>query len=148
MASTVDEKLQQLKEKNAHVNLGGGADRIAAQHKAGKMTAHERLHLLFDHGFYDELFRFVQHNATSFGMEGRDLPADGVITGLGAVHERLVYASSQDFTVMGGSVGWMHSRKICEIMDMSLKAGVPYIAINDSGGARIQEAVDSLRGYG
>src|SRR5512135_279531 len=81
-------------------------------------------------------------------MEGKDLPADGVVTGLGAIGGRLVYASSQDFTVMGGSVGWMHARKISEIMDMALKAGAPYIAINDSGGARIQEGVDSLRGYG
>jgi methylmalonyl-CoA carboxyltransferase large subunit len=112
------------------------------------MTAHERLHLLFDQGFYDELFRFVQHQSTLFGMAGRELPADGVVTGLGAIGGRLVYASSQDFTVMGGSVGWMHATKICEVMDMALKAGAPYIAINDSGGARIQEAVDSLRGYG
>ncbi len=146
--STVREKLQLLREKNAHVNLGGGQHRIDAQHAAGKMTAHERLHLLFDNGFYDELFRFVQHDAKTFGMEGKDLPADGVVTGLGAVGGRLVYSSSQDFTVMGGSVGWMHAWKICEIMDMALKTGAPYIAINDSGGARIQESVDSLRGYG
>jgi methylmalonyl-CoA carboxyltransferase large subunit len=146
--STVAEKLQLLKEKNAHINLGGGKEKIEAQHRAGKMTAHERLHLLFDNGFYDELFRFVTHNATSFGMQGKDLPADGVVTGLGAIRGRLVYASSQDFTVMGGSVGWMHAQKICEVMDLALKAGAPYIAVNDSGGARIQEAVDSLRGYG
>ena len=146
--STVQEKLQQLKARNAHVNLGGGPDKIEAQHRAGKMTAHERLHLLYDNGFYDELFRFIQHGSTSFGMTGKDLPADGVVTGLGAIRGRLVYTSSQDFTVMGGSVGWMHARKICEIMDMALKAGAPYIAINDSGGARIQEGVDSLRGYG
>jgi methylmalonyl-CoA carboxyltransferase large subunit len=146
--STVREKLQFLKEKNAHVNLGGGPERIQAQHAAGKMTAHERLHLLFDQGFYDELFRFVQHNATSFGMAGKDLPADGVVTGLGAIRGRLVYVSSQDFTVMGGSVGGMHAWKVCQVMDMALKAGAPYVAINDSGGARIQEGVDSLRGYG
>jgi methylmalonyl-CoA carboxyltransferase large subunit len=145
---TVSEKIQQLKERNAHVNLGGGKEKIEAQHKAGKMTAHERLHLLYDNGFYDELFRFIKHSSSSFGMAGRDLPADGVVTGLGAIGGRLVYASSQDFTVMGGSVGWMHARKICEVMDMALKAGAPYIAINDSGGARIQEGVDSLRGYG
>jgi methylmalonyl-CoA carboxyltransferase large subunit len=146
--STGREKLAALREKNAHVNLGGGKDRILAQHKAGKMTAHERMHLFFDQGFYDELYRFVQHRATTFGMQGRDLPADGVVTGIGAVNGRLVYASSQDFTVMGGSVGWMHAWKICEMMDMALKTGAPYVAINDSGGARIQEAVDSLRGYG
>ena len=145
---TVNEKLKLLKEKNAHVNLGGGAERLEAQHKAGKMTAHERLHLLYDNGFYDELFRFVQHHSTSFGMAGRDLPADGVVTGLGAIRGRLVYASSQDFTVMGGSVGLKHAWKICEMMSMALKAGAPYVAINDSGGARIQEGVDSLQGYG
>jgi len=146
--STVIEKIQHLKEKNAHVNLGGGRERIEAQHNAGKMTAHERLHLLYDNGFYDELFRFIEHHSTSFGMAGRDLPSDGVVTGLGAVRGRLVYASSQDFTVMGGSVGLMHAWKICEIMEMALKAGAPYVAINDSGGARIQEGVDSLQGYG
>jgi methylmalonyl-CoA carboxyltransferase large subunit len=112
------------------------------------MTAHERLHMLYDQGFYDELFRFVQHHSTSFGMATKDLPADGVVTGLGAIRGRLVYASSQDFTVMGGSVGLMHAWKICEIMDMALKAGAPYVSINDSGGARIQEGVDSLQGYG
>jgi methylmalonyl-CoA carboxyltransferase large subunit len=146
--STVIEKLQHLKERNAHVNLGGGRERIEAQHNAGKMTAHERLHLLYDNGFYDELFRFIEHHSTSFGMAGRDLPSDGVVTGLGAIRGRLVYASSQDFTVMGGSVGLMHAWKICEIMEMALKAGAPYVAINDSGGARIQEGVDSLQGYG
>jgi methylmalonyl-CoA carboxyltransferase large subunit len=146
--STVQEKLHYLREQNLRINKGGGTDKLRAQHKAGKMTAHERLHLLFDRGFYDELFRFVEHNATTFGMQGKDLPADGVVTGLGAIHGRLVYASSQDFSVMGGSVGWMHAWKICEMMDMAMKAGAPYIAINDSGGARIQEAVDSLRGYG
>jgi len=112
------------------------------------MTAHERLHLLFDNGFYDELYRFVEHHSTSFGLAGKDLPADGVVTGLGAIGGRLVYTSSQDFTVMGGSVGEMHAWKICEMMDMALKAGAPYLAINDSGGARIQEGVDSLKGYG
>ncbi len=146
--STVHDKLRLLKEKNAHVLLGGGAQKIEAQHKAGKMTAHERLHLLFDNGFYDELYRHAQHAATTLGMGGRDLPGDGVVTGLGAINGRLVYASSQDFTVMGGSVGLMHAWKICEIMEMALKAGAPYIAVNDSGGARIQEAVDSLQGYG
>lgn len=146
--ATVNEKIQNLREREARASLGGGSEKIEAQHNAGKLTAHERLSLLYDNGFYDELFRFVHHNATTFGMAGKDLPADGVITGLGAVRNRLVYASSQDFTVMGGSVGWMHAWKVCEIMDMALKAGAPYVAINDSGGARIQEGVDSLRGYG
>lgn len=146
--STINQKLQALREKNTEALFGGGPARIEAQHNSGKMTARERLHLLFDNGFYDELFRFVQHTATTFGMQGKNLPADGVVTGLGAITGRLVYASSQDFTVMGGSVGGMHAWKITEIMNMALKAGAPYLAINDSGGARIQEGVDSLRGYG
>jgi methylmalonyl-CoA carboxyltransferase large subunit len=146
--ATVQEKIRELKEKNAHVNLGGGRERLEAQHKAGKMTAHERLHLLFDNGFYDDLFRHVEHRAMQFGMAGRELAADGVVTGLGAIRGRLVYAASQDFTVMGGSVGYMHAWKICQVMDLALKAGAPFVAINDSGGARIQEGVDSLEGYG
>jgi methylmalonyl-CoA carboxyltransferase large subunit len=145
---TVAAKLAELRAREEQAALAGGADKIEAQHKAGKLTAQERLGLLYDNAFYDELFRFVEHHATSFGMTGKQLPADGVITGLGAVRGRLVYASSQDFTVMGGSVGWMHAWKVCQIMDMALKAGMPYVAINDSGGARIQEGVDSLRGYG
>jgi acetyl-CoA carboxylase carboxyltransferase component len=146
--ATVQEKLQELRARNERVVLGGGKERIDAQHRANKMTAHERLHLLFDQGFYDELFRFVKHSSTAFGLGEKELAADGVVTGLGAINGKLVYASSQDFTVMGGSVGWMHAQKICEIMGMALKAGAPYVAINDSGGARIQEGVDSLRGYG
>lgn len=145
---TVNDKLKLLREKTQHVLLGGGKDRLEAQHKAGKMTAHERLHLMFDNGFYDELYRFAEHRATLFGLQDKDIPADGVVTGLGAIGGRLVYASSQDFTVMGGSVGDMHAWKICEMMDMALKAGAPYVSINDSGGARIQEGVDSLKGYG
>lgn len=145
---TVNEKIKHLREKTDRLLLGGGSDKIKAQHDAGKMTARERLHLLYDNGFYDELFRFVEHRAVNFGLAGKPIPADGVVTGLGAIGQRLVYSSSQDFTVMGGSVGEMHAWKICEVMDMALKAGAPYISINDSGGARIQEGVDSLKGYG
>jgi acetyl-CoA carboxylase carboxyltransferase component len=145
---TVREKLEHLKARDARAQLAGGADRIDAQHKLGKMTARERLGWLFDNGFYEEMFKFAQHDATSFGLAGKELPGDGVITGLGAVRGRLVYTSSQDFTVMGGSVGEMNAWKVCQVMDMALKAGAPYIAFNDSGGARIQEGVDSLKGYG
>jgi acetyl-CoA carboxylase carboxyltransferase component len=146
--STVHEKIDRLKAKDTKALLGGGADKIDAQHALGKMTARERLSGLYDNGFFEEMFRFARHNATSFGLAGKELPGDGVITGLGAMRGRLVYASSQDFTVMGGSVGEMHAWKVCQVMDMALKAGAPYIAFNDSGGARIQEGVDSLRGYG
>ena len=128
--------------------LGGGIDKIIAQHNAKKMTARERLHLFFDNGFYDELYRFVENAPNTISKEELHLSGDGVITALGAVDGRLIHASSQDFTVMGGSVGWRHSWKICEMMDMALKNGTPYLAINDSGGARIQEGIHSLRGYG
>lgn len=141
-------KIELLKKKNEQALLGGGKDKIEQQHSAGKLTARERLHLLFDNGFYDELYRFVHHSNTAFDMADKKLPGDGVVTAVGAINGRLVYASSQDFTVMGGSVGMKHAWKICEVMEMALKNGTPYIAINDSGGARIQEGVLSLRGYG
>lgn len=145
---TVNDKIIQLRDRKESLKLGGGIDRIDAQHKQGKLTARERLELFFDNGFYDELYGMVRHSGMSFGMADRDLPADAVITALGPVRGRLVYASSQDFTVMGGSVGAMHAHKVTEVMNMALKAGVPYVGINDSGGARIQESVDSLDGYG
>lgn len=144
----VKTKIEKLKKKQADALLGGGKDKIQSQHDLHKMSARERLHLLYDNGFYDEMYQFVEHSATKFGMAGKHLPADGVVTALGGVEGRLAYASSQDFTVMGGSVGKMHAWKICEVMQMALKNGAPYIAINDSGGARIQEGIDSLRGYG
>lgn len=146
--TTVKEKIEELQKKKAETLLGGGQKRIDAQHKLGKMTARERLHFLFDNGFYDELYSFVEHSSTAFGMEGKKLPGDGVVTALGAINGRLVHATSQDFTVMGGSVGDKHAWKICEIMEKCIKCGTPYIAINDSGGARIQEGIFSLRGYG
>jgi methylmalonyl-CoA carboxyltransferase large subunit len=145
---TIKEKIKKLKEKEKDYLLGGGLKKIEQQHSLGKLTARERLHLLFDNGFYDELYKFVEHTSVSFGMADKHLPGDGVIVGLGPVNGRLAYASSQDFTVMGGSVGWMHAWKICEMMDMALKNGAPYVAINDSGGARIQEGIHSLKGYG
>lgn len=145
---TVQEKIEELRLKNEQMLLGGGIDKIIAQHNAKKMTARERLHLLFDNGFYDELYRFVENAPNTISKEELHLSGDGVITALGAVNGRLIHAASQDFTVMGGSVGWRHSWKICEMMDMALKNGTPFLSINDSGGARIQEGIHSLRGYG
>jgi methylmalonyl-CoA carboxyltransferase large subunit len=146
--ATVKEKIEELRKKNAEVMLGGGSKKIDQQHSLGKMTARERLASLYDNGFYDELNEFATHDSHHFGLDKKTLPADGVVTTVGAVDRRLVYTSSQDFTVMGGSVGWKHAWKICEVMHSAMKNGAPYVAINDSGGARIQEGIDSLRGYG
>lgn len=146
--SSVQEKIQELRERKSKTLLGGGPDKIEKQHKIGKLSARERLHLLFDNGFYDEFFIFGEHKTNKFDLADKELPSDGVATGLGAIEGRLVYAASQDFTVMGGSVGYMHSWKICEMARKALKDGAPFVTINDSGGARIQEGVESLRGYG
>lgn len=130
------------------IMAGGGEIRIRKQHKQGKMTARERIHALLDKGSFVELDAFVEHNCTDFGMDKVKAPAEGVITGYGTIDDRLVYIFSQDFTVIGGALGEMQSRKICKVCDLALKTGVPIIGINDSGGARIQEAVGSLSGYG
>lgn len=127
---------------------GGGAKRIAKQHSKGKLTARERLNLLFDENTFVELDQFVKHRCTNFGQEKKDLPCEGIVTGYGTVNGRLVYAYAQDFTVAGGSLGEMHAKKMWKVQDMALKMGAPLIGINDSGGARIQEAVDALSGYG
>jgi methylmalonyl-CoA carboxyltransferase large subunit len=137
-----------LHEKQKKLLAMGGPEKIEAQHKAGKLTARERLNLLFDNGFYDELYGFVEHECTKFGLAEKEFPADGVVTAIGAISGRPVCVASQDFTVMGGSVGWKHAWKISEIAQQAYKNGIPLITINDSGGARIQEGVDSLRGYG
>jgi methylmalonyl-CoA decarboxylase alpha subunit len=141
-------KLEDLKQRKAKVLAGGGEKRIAKQHENGKLTARERLDLLFDEGTFVEIDAFVKHRCTNFGMEKVDAPAEGVVTGYGKVEGRLVYAYSQDFTVVGGSLGEMHAAKICKVMDNALKVGAPVVGLNDSGGARIQEAVDALSGYG
>jgi methylmalonyl-CoA decarboxylase alpha subunit len=145
--ATVQEKIELMKEKKAHIELGGGEARIEKQHAKGKMTARERLELLFDEGTFVELDAFVKHRCTNFGQEKKDLPAEGVVTGYGTVDGRLVYAYAQDFTVEGGSLGEMHAKKIWKVQDLAMKMGAPCIGINDSGGARIQEAVDALSGY-
>ncbi|MBF4695601.1 methylmalonyl-CoA decarboxylase subunit alpha [Fusibacter ferrireducens] len=141
-------KLDDLRQRKAKILAGGGAKRIDKQHDAGKLTARERLDLLFDEGTFVELDAYVKHRCTNFGMEKVDAPAEGVVIGYGKVDGRLVYAYSQDFTVVGGSLGEMHAAKICKAMDNAMKVGAPIVGLNDSGGARIQEAVDALSGYG
>jgi len=142
------EKISELAEKYGKVVAGGGQKRIDAQHERGKMTARERINCFLDPGTFTELDAFVEHRAGDLGMADLEAPGEGVVTGYGAIDGRMVYIYSQDFTVMGGSLGEMHAAKICKAMDMAVKAGCPCIGINDSGGARIQEGVDALRGYG
>ncbi|MEM7743653.1 MAG: acyl-CoA carboxylase subunit beta [Pseudomonadota bacterium] len=140
--------LDELEQRRAEARLGGGEKRIASQHAKGKLTARERVELLLDEGSFEEYDMFVAHRCTDFGMEAQKFPGDGVVTGWGTVSGRQVYVFSQDFTVLGGSVSETHARKICKIMDMAMQVGAPVIGINDSGGARIQEGVMSLAGYG
>ncbi len=142
------EKIERLLEAESKIKLGGGEERIEKQHKSGKLTARERINLLFDEGSFVELDKFVAHRCTNFGMEKTKAPADGVVTGYGTVDGRLVYTYAQDFTVLGGSLGEMHAAKINKVQDMALKTGAPIIGFNDSGGARIQEGVDALAGRG
>ncbi len=141
------QKLEQLEAMRREATLGGGTKRIEAQHERGKLTARERLDVLLDEGSFVELDRFVVHRATGFGLEKERYLGDGVVTGYGTIHNRLVYVFSQDFTVFGGSLSEAHAEKICKIMDLALKNGAPVIGLNDSGGARIQEGVVSLGGY-
>ena len=141
-------KSEDLRERKEKIQLGGGEARIQKQHEKGKLTARERLALLFDEGTFVELDAFVKHRCVNFGMEKKEIPGEGVVTGYGQVDGRLVYAFAQDFTVIGGSLGEMHAQKICKVQDNALKVGAPLVGINDSGGARIQEGVTSLRGYG
>jgi len=140
--------LAELHERREAARLGGGQNRIEAQHAKGKLTARERIDLLLDEGSFEEYDMFVAHRCIDFGMEQNRPYGDGVVTGWGTINGRLVYVFSQDFTVLGGSVSATHAQKICKIMDMAMQNGAPVIGINDSGGARIQEGVDSLAGYG
>ena len=146
--ASIQEKIEIMKKKQAKVLAGGGEKRIEKQHASGKKTARERVDLLLDPGTFVELDQFVTHRCTNFGMEKKELPGEGVVTGYGTVDGRLVYVFAQDFTVEGGSLGEMHAAKICKVADLAVKMGAPIIGINDSGGARIQEAVDALAGYG
>lgn len=143
-----EEKLAKLAEKRDQVLNGGGPKRIEKQHKDGKLTARERINKLLDEGSFVELDQFVVHRGTEFGMQDVVAPGEGVVTGYGTIDGRLVYLYAQDFTVLGGSLGEMHAAKICKVMDMAVKMGAPFIGINDSGGARIQEGIDALNGYG
>ncbi|MGE5744112.1 MAG: acyl-CoA carboxylase subunit beta, partial [Gemmatimonadota bacterium] len=141
------EKLDLLQQKRTASEQGGGSDRIATQHKKGKMTARERLDVLLDPGSFTELDRFVVHRSTDFGLAEQQIPGDGVVTGWGRIEGRLVYVFAQDFTVFGGSLSETHAEKICKVMDLAVRNGAPIIGLNDSGGARIQEGVASLGGY-
>lgn len=145
---TTQDKLQQFEAKVESLRQMGGAKAVQKQHETGKLTARERLNVLFDSGTFQEVQLFVQHRSHLFGMDKKDIPADGVITGFGKVNGRVVFAASQDFTSAGGTLGEMHAKKIWKVMDMALDAQKPFVAINDSGGARIQEGVPSLEGYG
>mgnify|MGYP002628517747 FL=1 len=138
------ERLQNLREE---AQQGGGAKRIEAQHAKGKLTARERIELLFDPGSFEELGQMVTHRSTLFGLENQRYLGDGVVTGYGRIEGRTVYAYAQDFTVLGGSLAEAHAEKICRILDLAVQNGCPVIGLNDSGGARIQEGVVSLGGY-
>ena len=141
------EKNQELQNKRNKSYEGGGAERLERQHKQGKLSARERIAVLLDESSFHEIGGFVEHRATAFGLDKQKIPGDGVVSGYGTIHGRLVYVFSQDFTVLGGSLSETHAAKICRIMDMALKNGAPLIGLNDSGGARIQEGVVSLAGY-
>ena len=143
----MQDKFDLLHNKRKQALLGGGEERIAKQHKQGKLTARERIHFLLDQGSFEEIGMLVTHRATDFGLDKQKFYGDGVVTGYGTIHGRLVYVFSQDFTVFGGSLSETHAEKICKLMDLAMENGAPIIGLNDSGGARIQEGVVSLGGY-
>jgi methylmalonyl-CoA carboxyltransferase 12S subunit len=145
---TIPDLVEELRTRRAEVQLGGGKDRTDKQHASGKLTARERIESLVDSGSFQELELFARHRATMFGMADKDFPADGVVTGCATIDGRLIHLASQDFTVAGGAAGEVHCDKIANMMKLSLKTGSPFIFINDSGGARVQEGIDSLAGYG
>jgi acetyl-CoA/propionyl-CoA carboxylase carboxyl transferase subunit len=144
---TVEDRIEELEERREEAEKGGGEERIAKQHKAGKLTARERIEILLDEGTFHEVDPFKEHRATQFGMEDTKVPGDGVVTGWGEVNGRKIFVFAQDFTVFGGSLGEAHAEKICKVMDMAVETGAPVVGLNDSGGARIQEGVDALGGY-
>ncbi|GBC62454.1 methylmalonyl-CoA carboxyltransferase [Desulfonema ishimotonii] len=145
---TVADKIQDLKDRKAKLLQMGGEKAVARHREKGKLTARERLDLFFDPGTFREVDMFVTHRCVNFGMEKTEIPSDGVVTGYGKVDGRTVFSFAQDFTSRAGSLGEMHAKKICKVMDMALKAGAPFVGFNDSGGARIQEGVDALSGFG
>ncbi len=144
---TMETRIEELRTKKAKVQQGGGKQRIEKQHEGGKLTARERIEKLVDRDSFQEIGLFAQHRATLFGMAGKDVPADGVVTGCATIDGRLVHLACQDFTVSGGTAGEVHCAKIVEMMKLSMKTGSPFIFVNDSGGARVQEGIDSLAGY-
>jgi methylmalonyl-CoA carboxyltransferase 12S subunit len=145
--TTIEDRIAELREMRGHIEQGGGKQRVDKQHASGKLTARERVNGLVDEGSFQEIGLFAKHRATLFGMAEKETPADGVVTGSARVDGRLVHLASQDFTVLGGTAGETHSAKITDMMQLSLKTGSPFVFINDSGGARVQEGIDSLAGY-
>ena len=145
---SMDDRVEDLLKRRESIYEGGGADRVEKQHQKGKLTARERIEKLLDEDSFVEIDAFVEHRCIDFGMEKQRIPGEGVVTGYGTIDGRLVYVYAQDFTVLGGSLGEYHAKKITKIMDMAVKMGAPLIGLNDSGGARIQEGVDALSGYG
>jgi methylmalonyl-CoA decarboxylase alpha subunit len=141
-------KIDELIDRKQKIQEGGGLDKIESQHKKGKLFARERINTLLDEGSFVEVDAFVKHRCSNFNMANVEAPAEGVVTGYGTIDGRLVFVYAQDFTVVGGSLGEMHAKKICKVLDMAVKMGAPVVCINDSGGARIQEGVDALSGYG
>lgn len=147
MTELMLKKIQELEERNERAFAGGGPEKISKHKQSGKLTARERVDVLFDPGSFVEMDRFVTHRCTNFGMEQNKVYGDGIITGYGRINGKLVYVSSQDFTVSGGSMSRTQANKICKVMDLAIKNGAPFVSINDSGGARIQEGIESLGGY-
>jgi methylmalonyl-CoA carboxyltransferase large subunit len=145
---SMEELVEDLRRRKEHLKQGGGADRLAQQKAQGKLTARERVEALVDPGSFEEFGLFAQHRQTQFGMAGKEVAADGVVTGAASIDGRLVHLASQDFTALGGSAGEVHCHKVAEVMELALKNGSPFVLINDSGGARVQEGIDSLSGYG
>ncbi|MEG6566719.1 carboxyl transferase domain-containing protein [Thermoanaerobacterium saccharolyticum] len=145
---SIDDRIEDLLRRREMVLEGGGLDKVEKQHQKGKLTARERIYKLLDEDSFVEIDAYVEHRCIDFGMEKQRIPGEGVVTGYGTIDGRLVYVYAQDFTVLGGSLGEYHAKKITKIMDMALKMGAPLIGLNDSGGARIQEGVDALSGYG
>ncbi len=139
--------VEKLEAKRAEARIGGGQKRIGTQHAKGKLTARERIEVLFDKGSFEEWDMFVEHRSTNFGMAEQRVPGDGVVTGYGTVNGRPIFVFSQDFTVFGGSLSESHAKKILKVMEKAVQVGAPVIGLNDSGGARIQEGVASLAGY-
>ena len=144
---THQEKFEELRRRNARAEQGGGEERRARQAAEGKISARERLELLFDEDTFEETDKLVEHHSQDFGLADQRIPGDGVVTGSGRINARLAFAFAQDFTVFGGSLSEANAAKICKAMDLAMKVGAPIIGLNDSGGARIQEGVASLAGY-